>query len=135
MECGRCEEACPAFATGKPLSPKKVVQDLRSLMSRTCGRSHAGMPPALHGSTIAAETLWACTTCSACTEVCPVRIDPVGLIVDMRRCLISEGGLSGTAATALRRMQSTANPWGMAPAERAQWRGDPSAQGQGGTHG
>ena len=122
MECGRCEEVCPAFATAKPLSPKRVVQDLRGLMERTLGPAAAPEPPALLGQTIAAETLWACTTCSACVNVCPVRIDHVALMVDMRRFLVSEGGLSGTAATALRKIQSAANPWGLPAADRADWR-------------
>src|SRR5439155_9996889 len=134
MECGRCEEACPAFATGKPLSPKKVVQDLKGLMtlslgpgrSRGTAGSTAAAPsepsvPALHGDTIQLETLWACTTCSACVRVCPVRVDPLTLITDLRRNRVAEGALSGTAATSLRRMQSSGNPWGLPAAERANW--------------
>ena len=124
MECGRCEEACPAFATNKPLSPKKVVQDLKRLMSLSLGPRAADSSsplPSLHAETIPSETLWSCTACSACVGVCPVRIDPVTLITDLRRNLVGEGALSGTAATALRRMQSSANPWGLPAAERANW--------------
>jgi len=122
MECGRCEEACPAFATDKPLSPKKVVQDLKGLMDLTLGSRGARAPgPALHGDTIELETLWSCTTCSACVRVCPVRIDPLTLITDLRRNRVAEGSLSGTSATALRRMQSSGNPWGLPAAERANW--------------
>jgi Fe-S oxidoreductase/nitrate reductase gamma subunit len=123
MECGRCEEACPAHATRKPLSPKKLVQDLKRLMgvSITNGTDKDSGLPALHGDTIQAETLWSCTACTACVGVCPVRIDPLTLITDMRRNLIAEGGLSGTAATALRRMQSSSNPWGLPAAERGNW--------------
>jgi Fe-S oxidoreductase len=148
MECGRCEEACPAFATAKPLSPKKVVQDLKGLMTLTlnCRPSPPGSagilpaslppegragrdagapgqtgPPALHGDTILAETLWSCTACSACVRVCPVRVDPLTLITDLRRNRIGEGALSGTAATAMRRMQSSGNPWGLPLAERGNW--------------
>jgi Fe-S oxidoreductase len=131
MECGRCEEACPAFATDKPLSPKKVVQDLKGLMTwnlRPHGSHPAGTQAtgssserALHDATIQIETLWSCTTCTACARVCPVRIDPVTLITDMRRNRLGEGALSGTAATALRRMQSSGNPWGLPAAERANW--------------
>ncbi|MBL9166334.1 MAG: 4Fe-4S dicluster domain-containing protein [Verrucomicrobiales bacterium] len=117
MECGRCEEACPAFATAKPLSPKKVVQDLKGIMSGIVGNAPA---TSVH-EVIAAETLWSCTACNACAFVCPVRIDPVRLIIDMRRHLVAEGGLSGTAAVALRRMQSSANPWGLPPSERGRW--------------
>lgn len=134
MECGRCEEACPAFATGKPLSPKKVVQDLRALMTvnlggvpvRAADPSAAAQAPAraLHEETIALETLWACTTCNACAAVCPVRVDPVTLLTDLRRNRLSEGALSGTAATALRRLQSSGNPWGLPAADRANWAAD-----------
>src|SRR5664279_2885233 len=131
MECGRCEEACPAFATDKPLSPKRVVQDLKELMTwnlepQTSSRAGGQAAPslrvrALHGETIQIETLWSCTACTACVRVCPVRIDPVTLITDMRRNRLGEGALSGTAATALRRMQSSGNPWGLPAAERANW--------------
>ena len=124
MECGRCEEACPAFATDKPLSPKRVVQDLKGLMTLSLGTrtKTAGFPiPGLHNDTIRPETLWSCTGCSACVKVCPVRIDPLTLITDMRRNRVGEGELSGTAATALRRMQSSSNPWGLPAAERANW--------------
>ena len=124
MECGRCEEACPAFATDKPLSPKKVVQDLKRLMTlslRPRQKDSTFPLPGLHDETIQAETLWSCTACSACVKVCPVRIDPLTLITDMRRNRVGEGALSGTAATALRRMQSSANPWGLPAADRAVW--------------
>ena len=129
MECGRCEDACPAFATEKPLSPKRVVQDLKALMTlnltppatrnpQTATPSPRG---ALYDETIQLETLWSCTTCNACVRVCPVRIDPVTLLTDLRRNRVGEGALSGTAATALRRMQSSGNPWGLPAAERADW--------------
>src|SRR5437667_5858371 len=89
-------------------------------------QGHAGTDPgaprrALHDDTIQAETLWSCTARSACVRVCPVRIDPLTLITDLRRNRIGEGALSGTAATALRRMQSSGNPWGLPLAERANW--------------
>jgi heterodisulfide reductase subunit C len=130
MECGRCEEVCPAFATAKPLSPKRVVQDLKGLMETTAADLAAGRKEtrALHTETIQAETLWSCTACSACVNVCPVRIDQLKFIVHLRRHLVAEGGLSGTAATALRRMQSNGNPWGLPPAERADWRESPVAR-------
>ncbi len=140
MECGRCEEACPAFATGKPLSPKRVVQDLKGVMERldvtrgacsvadeqTNAATTHHAPRAAHLSlnvhdTILADTFWSCTACSACVFVCPVRVDPLTFLFDLRRHRVGEGGLSGTAATALRRMQSSANPWGLPAAERANW--------------
>ncbi len=125
MECGRCEEACPAHATAKPLSPKKVVQDLKRLMTLSLSvaapRKSATTVPSLHDDIIAAETLWSCTACSACVGVCPVRIDPLTLITDLRRNRVGEGTLSGSAATALRRMQSSSNPWGLPAADRPNW--------------
>ncbi|MBU6400339.1 MAG: respiratory nitrate reductase subunit gamma, partial [Verrucomicrobia bacterium] len=151
MECGRCEEACPAFATAKPLSPKKVVQDLKGVLERldwwrvacsvTDGRTNptptrlatpdSSLSLNVH-DTISADTLWSCSTCSACVFVCPVRIDPLTLLLDLRRHRLGEGGLSGTVATALRRMQSSANPWGLPAAERAGWLETPRAPATGG---
>lgn len=119
MECGRCDDVCPALATGKPLSPKTVIQDLKGVMERLAD-TPADEPLNPH-EVIRPETLWSCTACSACVGVCPVRIDQLTLILDLRRHLASEGGLSGTAATALRRMQSSANPWGLPANERANW--------------
>jgi Fe-S oxidoreductase/nitrate reductase gamma subunit len=112
MECGRCEDACPATATGKPLSPKKVVTDLRWLMG------HGGE---LHGETIQAETLWACTMCQACVQECPVLIGHVDLISDMRRHLVGEGKLSGPPARALQQIGNQSNPYGRPNSDRLAW--------------
>ena len=112
MECGRCEDACPATATGKPLSPKAVVVDLRRLMSLGGGDVH---------QTIRDETLWACTMCQACVQECPVLIGHVDLISDMRRDLIGEGKLSGPPAKALQQIGNQFNPYGRANADRLAW--------------
>jgi heterodisulfide reductase subunit C/nitrate reductase gamma subunit len=132
MECGRCEESCPAWTTGKPLSPRKVVQDLKGIMNnlRVATTGEAART-GVH-EVVTAEVLWSCTACSACVWVCPVRIDPLTLILDMRRHLVAEGGLSGTAATALRRMQSSSNPWGLPQSDRATWVGSLNAPSSGG---
>src|SRR5204863_9755900 len=105
-------------------SPKKVVQDLKRLMtlSLTPRATASNSPlPGLHDDIIQPETLWSCTACSACVGVCPVRIDPLTMITDLRRNRVGEGTLSGTAATALRRMQSSSNPWGLPAADRPNW--------------
>ncbi len=138
MECGRCEEACPATATAKPLSPKRLVQDLRGLLDGLAPGG-AGDPSSgneerfnVHAR-IAAETLWSCTACSACGFVCPVRVDPLRLILDLRRNLVAEGGLRGTAAVVLRRLQASGNPWGLPPEARTDWmrgRNPPASVGQ-----
>jgi heterodisulfide reductase subunit C len=121
MECGRCEEACPAWTTGKPLSPRKVVQDLKGVMENLRKAKAGGDTKTAVHEVISPEVLWSCTACSACVWVCPVRIDQVTLILDMRRHLVTEGALTGTAATALRRMQSSSNPWGLPQSDRAAW--------------
>jgi Fe-S oxidoreductase/nitrate reductase gamma subunit len=112
MECGRCEDACPATASDKPLSPKAVVIDLRNLMSRGGGDVH---------TTIRDETLWACTMCQACVEECPVLIGHVDLISDMRRDLIGEGKLSGPPVKALQQISNQSNPYGRPNSERLAW--------------
>src|SRR3954454_3760510 len=112
VSCGRCEDGCPAFEGGKPRSPRSVVQDLVGVMNRSSMESN------LHGEPIAAETLWACTTCGACTDVCPLGISPMRMITDMRRYLIGEGALRGSPATALQKTDRAGNPWGMAASDR-----------------
>lgn len=111
MECGRCTEVCPAWNVGKVLNPKQVVQDIRGTME-----SGSPVPAA-----ISDEALWACTTCNACVEACPVLIRHVDLIVDARRNLVSEGKLSGTAAVMLRQTGSTGNAWGAPASNREDW--------------
>lgn len=113
--CGRCQDVCPAFLAGTPLSPKRVIVKLRELMHQPDGRQ-------LHGEVITAEELWACTTCYACVEACPAFIDIVDTIVDLRRYLaLSEGALPATAAQSLQNMQRAGNPWGLAAADRLAW--------------
>lgn len=129
VACGRCEEACPAFEAGKPLSPKEVVQDLRrhidtqafDVLARLARGEPGELDDALHGGVIDAETLWSCTTCAACVEVCPLRVNPLGLITDMRRHLIGEGELRGTPAMALQKSQRSGNPWGLPAEDRFLW--------------
>lgn len=112
MECGRCTEVCPAHGVGKVLDPKRVVQDIRGLLG--------GDGPAV-AEAVGDEALWACTTCSACVEACPVLIRHVDLIVDARRNLVAEGRLSGTAAVMLRQTASTGSAWGTPASDREDW--------------
>jgi Fe-S oxidoreductase len=111
MECGRCTEVCPAWNVGKALNPKQVIQDSRNAAS-------IGLPLA---ESISDEALWQCTTCNACVEACPVNIRHVDLIVDIRRNLVSEGALSGSAAVMLRQTASSGNAWGAPSSEREKW--------------
>jgi Fe-S oxidoreductase len=111
MECGRCTEVCPAWNVGKVLDPRQVVQDIRK--AEMDGREVA--------AAVTEEALWACTTCNACVEACPVLIRHVDLIVGARQNLVAEGKLSGTAATMLRQVGSTASAWGTPAGEREKW--------------
>jgi Fe-S oxidoreductase/nitrate reductase gamma subunit len=115
VSCGRCEDSCPAFEAGKPLSPRNVVQNLVAALDAGGGQAN------VHGETIEAETLWSCTTCGACADVCPLGVSPMRMITDMRRYLIGEGALRGSPAVALQKTDRAGNPWGLSPAERFAW--------------
>ena len=128
VSCGRCEQQCPAFEAGKPLSPRSVVQDVRRHFDavatvRLLGAARRSdfSAPALVGDIILDETLWACTTCSACVDVCPLGISPLGFITDMRRSLVADGKLRGSPAQALQKTGRTGNPWGMPAQDRMAW--------------
>ena len=113
-ECGRCEEVCPAFASGKPLSPKRLILDLRE---------HAHQRP---GEPLTAaikdETLFACTTCRACMEACPVDIEHVPKIVGMRRFrVMEEGELPAGLAEAVQGIEERGHPFRGAQASRTSW--------------
>lgn len=114
MECGRCTEVCPAWGVGKVLNPKQVVQDIRSVMTLERPVAEA----------VTEEALWACTTCNACVEACPVLIRHVDMIVDARRNLVAEGRFSGTGATMLRQVGSTSHAWGQPANSREDWMKD-----------
>src|SRR5437764_4456719 len=130
VSCGRCEQECPAFEAGKPLSPRNVVQDVRRHFetvvtgSLRVARGNDLPAPALVGDIILDETLWACTTCSACVDVCPLGISPLGFIIDMRRSLVADGKLRGSPAQALQKTDRTGNPWGMSGQDRMAWAAD-----------
>ena len=125
-ECGRCSDNCPALATGKPLDPQKIVLDLRDLLLREgdallADGSTSGTPPA-HQLARKPDELWACTTCAACVEQCPVTIEHIDKIVDMRRYLtMQEASAPPEAQRALTNIERAGNPWGAAPATRGEW--------------
>jgi Fe-S oxidoreductase/nitrate reductase gamma subunit len=121
VSCGRCQDACPAFEAGKPLSPRNVVQDLASVMNAAAAPNGEGNEARLPGEVIAEETIWSCTTCGACADICPLGISPMRMITDMRQNLIGEGALRGSPATALQKTDRAGNPWGMSPSERMGW--------------
>ncbi len=125
-ECGRCSDQCPALATGKPLDPQKIVLDIRDQLLREGAalvrdRDARGTAPARWKET-KPEELWACTTCAGCVEACPVTIEHIDKIVDMRRWLaMTEGDIPAEAQRALTSIERAGNPWGQPPDTRADW--------------
>ena len=122
VQCGKCEAACPAFAAGQPLNPKKLIQDLVAGLSSDSDKTYAGSPypgiatgghagfpnVAIVPGLIEQQTLWACTTCRACVEECPMLIEHVDAIVGMRRNInLTQGAAPGKAAETLANLRET----------------------------
>lgn len=143
VQCGRCEAVCPAFAAGQPLNPKKLIQDMVVGMAGGSDAGYAGSPypgkpvgehagtphgpiVALEGKALVdADTLWSCTTCRACVEECPMMIEHVDAIVDMRRYLTLERGKTpNKSAEVLDNLIATDNPGGFDPGSRLNWAAD-----------
>ncbi|HIE22376.1 MAG TPA: (Fe-S)-binding protein, partial [Acidimicrobiia bacterium] len=128
-KCGRCHEVCPARTTGAPLSPRDLILDLRELADAHSGLNlwygpgaeprEAAAPVA--GGYISTETLWACTTCMACMEVCPVGIEHVPTIVDMRRQLVEAGDVEPGLQGAFQSLARAGNSFGKSAKQRARW--------------
>lgn len=124
-ECGRCSDACPATFTGKPLEPRLVIHDIKVSLLKS-GKNNGGEELPLIGGdgegSVSEEVLWECTTCGACMEVCPVFIEHVPRIVDMRRHLVEmKAKFPEELLTLFENMEQRSNPWGIAPAERTKW--------------
>lgn len=126
--CGRCNEFCPTATTGKPLQPMKLIQDLKVYSQRTGlefkkDPARADDPPMISEETgISCDTVWACTTCAACVEACPVMIEHVDKIVDMRRALVlMEGRMPTELQNTFTNWERQSNPWGMPSDSRDAW--------------
>ena len=125
-ECGRCTSECPANITGKMLSPRKIMMDTRDRLEEV-GRTVDAKGKweddgkSLH-TRITEEELWACTTCNACTQACPVNIDPVNIIVEMRRYLVMEESKTRPALTGMfNNVENNGAPWAFGPDKRLDW--------------
>jgi len=126
-ECGRCQDKCPAWETGKPLNPKLIITSLRDEMlaegvlagkDGTAGENPAMLVP----DVIDPDALWSCTTCGACVEECPVDIEHVDTIVDMRRYqVMMESQFPAEAGTMLKNIENQGNPWGLRADSRLDW--------------
>ena len=123
-ECGRCQSACPAWTTEKPLSPKLLVMNLRDNMFASAGTllTGEGEQTALVPNVIDPDVLWACTTCGACVNECPVDIEHIDAIVDMRRYqVLMESEFPSEAGLMLRNVENQGDPWGLGQAKRTDW--------------
>jgi Fe-S oxidoreductase len=134
-ECGRCQSQCPAWTTGKPLSPKLLIMDVRDHLfahapeleaaskrgAEAFASAIADLPP-LNPDVVEDEVVWDCTTCGACVQACPVNIEHIDAIIDMRRNLVmSESRFPKEMQGALQNLETTGNPWGRPPQERLDW--------------
>ena len=130
--CGRCTSVCPAKATGKPLDPREIVLKVGEVMAASSPHGYVrpplGTPKEVTISSnsvferITAEEIWACTSCRACDEICPVNIEILDKILDMRRYLsLMESNFPPELGNAYRAMENQGNPWGMNQGERADW--------------
>jgi Fe-S oxidoreductase len=114
-ECGRCQDVCPAFATGKLLSPKLVIMGLRDQLL-------AAEDSALVPNAVPEESVWDCVTCGACVQACPVSIEHVDQIVDLRRHLVMvDANFPAESEPMLRDIERASNPWGRPQGERGDW--------------
>ncbi|HEY0398673.1 MAG TPA: heterodisulfide reductase-related iron-sulfur binding cluster [Acidimicrobiia bacterium] len=135
-KCGRCHVACPAQVAGGPLSPRDLVLDLRQWVDQQSGlhtlldwedRPSSTGPLSGNGDTrlagdvIKEKTLWACTTCMACVEACPVGIEHVSTIVQLRRALVDEGAMEPSLQDALQNLATQGNSFGKSARQRSRW--------------
>ena len=127
-ECGRCTSECPANQTGKLLSPRKIMMDTRQRLKEV-GRNidkHGkdyNDNKSLLNDYISTEELWACTTCNACTQACPLNIDPLSIIVDLRRYLVMEQSAAPTELNMMfTNVENNGAPWQFPAADRLKWK-------------
>lgn len=127
-ECGRCTSNCPANQTGKMLSPRAIMMKTRDRMEEVgknidaAGGNYTGDGKSLLHDYITPEELWACTTCNACVEACPVNIDPLSIIVDLRRQLVMEESAPPAALSSMfTNMENNGAPWQFSPSDRLNW--------------
>lgn len=127
-ECGRCTSSCPANQTGKLLSPRKILMDTRDRLTEV-GKNidlnngtFVDDGKSLLGNYISEEELWACNTCNACTEACPVNLDPLSVIMDLRQYLVMEQSNAPAALNGMfTNIENNGAPWQFSPADRLNW--------------
>jgi Fe-S oxidoreductase len=123
-ECGRCQEVCPAFQTDKPLSPKEMTVAMRNLLKGNNGKTTSD-GKSLVGDVVTEDELWACVTCRACEDVCPLGIEYLDRIVGMRRYLVlEESRIDKPTALLFKNLENNGNPWGIGQSKREDWCAD-----------
>lgn len=120
-ECGRCQDACPAFGAGYTLNPKELILGVRTALEVSRSGGNGYNIPLLEQPGLGKEALWACTTCAACIQECPVLIEHIDTIVDLRRHLVIEGMVDPELQDALTNLANYGNSFGQSPRKRAQW--------------
>src|SRR5690606_26539063 len=126
-ECGRCTSVCPANITGKLLSPRKIMMDTRDRMVEVGEHARKNNGATDDGKSlidhyISREELWACTTCNACVEACPVNINPLEIIMELRRFAVMEESQAPASLNAMfGNVENNGAPWKYAQADRANW--------------
>ena len=126
-ECGRCTDSCPASQTGKLLSPRKILMDTRDRITELADNKRKGKEDtkSLLGDYITAEELWACTSCNACTDACPIELDPLSIIMDMRRYLVMEQSAAPTELNMMfSNVENNGAPWQFPAADRLNWKNE-----------
>jgi len=123
-ECGRCQDACPAYEAGTPLNPKQLILNIRDSLREDSSAildGNGNNSPVLVGEKITEEALWSCTSCGSCVKECPVLIDHLDTIVDFRRYLIMEGSVDAELQGALANLGRYGNSFGKSERMRARW--------------
>ena len=125
-ECGRCTAECPANQTGKKLSPRKIMMDTRDRITEVGLALNKGEEPnqnTLLDNYVSREELWACTSCNACVEACPIAIDPLSIIMDMRRYLVMEQSAAPNELNVMMtNVENNGAPWPFNQQDRLAWR-------------
>ena len=125
-ECGRCQDVCPAYATGKALSPKLLIMAVRDQLMAEGPKALASkgsyQPPPIVPNAVTDDIVWDCLTCGACVRECPVGIEHIDHVIDLRRNLVMvESRFPEEAGTMLRDVDRSSNPWGKPQSDRTHW--------------
>jgi Fe-S oxidoreductase/nitrate reductase gamma subunit len=122
VQCGRCQEVCPSAISGMPYSPRALIKSLRDNLHNALVWSQSAPDTSVFGAGIDTDLPWLCTTCGACVDACPMFLNPVESIIELRRYLtLTTGEVPGPVGETLTQMERYGNPWGLPPEQRAPW--------------